>query len=220
MVTITLEELLLSRWGATPWSVAHVGEIMNPHHALESKLRRWLPEAAVRRLDRGFARSNTVHPATAQALYSICRAMRPRCVYETGTYWGYSTAFLAAALKDAGEGRVLTFDVDVKAGSRIPSSLLEWVEMFRGQPATVTMPAQLERWAPDLFFQDSVHDYEGVLAELRTAYPFLPRHAVVLVHDFVEPAVRRAVIDALPGFTVRELRRDDPQRLGVAWRDD
>lgn len=189
----------------------------------ETTLRRFLPPQIVRRLDAGFARSNTVHPDTGRALYAICRACRPQSVFETGTYWGYSTAYLAAALRDekdsnAGSGKVYTFDIYARAGRHIPRSLLPHIEMHRGRPSVEAMPAVLGKVTPGLFFQDSRHDYQGVADELQIVKPHLPPGAVVLFHDFVEPQVRKAAVDVLNDFVVYELDTQDPQQVGVALK--
>ena len=182
----------------------------------EQWLRKFLPPQIIRRLDRGFARSYTVHPSTARSLYAVARAVRPAVMFETGTYWGYSTAILAAAAKDAGVGVVHTFDLYPHAGKHIPPALMPWVRLHRGAPATESMPEVLRVAAPDLFFQDSVHDYDGVLAELRVVEPSLGAGAVVLFHDFVVDGVVQAAIDGLPGFFIAQIAGDDPQQLGFA----
>ena len=215
----SLSDWLRIRWRASLVSVSEIGQTVEAHRRKESFLRRWLPESIVRRLDKGFARSNTVHPETAQALYSIVRAMRPKVLFETGTYWGYSTTYLAAALVDNGEGKIWTFDLYAQAGRHIPESLRGVIEFHRGFPATDSMPAVLKNHCPTIFFQDSVHDYEGVLAELRIVVPYLSKDSVVLFHDFVSEGVRRAAVEGLPGWTVRRFDVGDPQQLGVAWRD-
>lgn len=137
-------------------------------------------------------------------------------MFETGTYWGYSTAYLAAALRDRNAGKVYTFDIYPKAGKHIPRSLMPHIEIHRGEPSTVAMPPVLEKVTPGLFFQDSRHDYEGVADELKIVVPRLPKGAVILFHDFVEPNVSRAAVDHLPGYNVYVLRTDDPQQLGIA----
>ncbi|MEP6622521.1 MAG: class I SAM-dependent methyltransferase [bacterium] len=182
----------------------------------EQWLRRFLPPQIIRRLDRGFARSYTVHPDTARALYAVARAVRPAVIFETGTYWGYSTAILAAAVRDAGSGVVHSFDLYPHAGAHIPSSLMEWVRLHRGAPATASMPAVLQDALPDLLFQDSVHDYDGVLAELRVVAPRMKPGAVVCFHDFVVEGVVQAAVDGLPGWFIAQIAGSDPQQFGIA----
>ena len=250
METITLAQFCrqhggMQDAGALPDGVARVDAMRQREMALKNYLPGWM----IRRLDAGMARSNTVHPDTGRALYALCRAFRVRNVFETGTYWGYSTAYLAAALsdqseqsgqsdrqgpekgnggnrengtkgKDADAGRVWTFDIYPRAGSHIPRGLRPRVELVRGLPATQSMPAVLQSVTPDLFFQDSRHDYEGVTEELQMVAPHLRAGAIVLLHDFVEPAVQQAAHDALQGYALYRLEGQDPQQLGVAIKTE
>ena len=191
--------------------------LVDDMRAREMRLRKWIPAKILRRFDKGFARSNTIQPSTARALYAITRAARADVILETGTYWGYSTAVLAAAARDSGVGSVHTFDLYKHAGQHIPKSLLPWVTMYRGEPATATMPRVLPALPrARVFFQDSVHDYDGVLAELRAASPFLATNSVVLFHDFIVEGVRKAAMDGLPNHQVGLVEVDDPQQLGIA----
>ncbi len=187
----------------------------------ETRLRRWLPAWIVRRLDAGFARSNTVHPDTARALFAIVRAAQPRIVFETGTYWGFSTSILAAAVREAQGTAVHTFDLYPKAGAHIAQALRPWIVVHRGQPSVASMPPVLETTVPDVFFQDSRHDYDGVRDELILVAPRMPANAVILFHDWVDAQVRRAAMDHLPaadGWRLTRIAGEDPQQLGVAWR--
>jgi hypothetical protein len=218
MININLEELLINYWGR---AVYDFGEDIAPVDSVlrkENFLRKLLPGGAVRRLDAGLARSNTVHPDTARALYAICRTLSPACVFETGTYWGYSTAYLAAAVRDNGYGIVHTFDIYARAGKHLPRNLRSYVQMHLGQPSTEAIPSVLSKLAPQLFFQDSRHDFEGVSQELKMVTPNMPSNSVVLIHDFIDKEVRRAVTEILSPeqYDVFALEGQDPQQLGVA----
>jgi predicted O-methyltransferase YrrM len=215
METITLREVLEQNW--RPGSIPEDPDgtlILESIRKRENLLRRWLHPGLIRRLDRGFARSNTVHPDTGRALYAISRASSAKCVYETGTYWGYTTSYLAAGLVDG--GKVYSFDIYRYAGKHIPKSLRKRVELHRGKPSIDSMPAVLQFAVPDIFFQDSRHDYAGVAAELRVVAPHLRPGAVVLFHDFVLPDVRRAALEILQGYRLYLLDTRDPQQLGIA----
>jgi len=220
MEVISLHEFLRKHWNVTDVSGYPNGmDVVEAIRKRESRLRQLLPPQLVRRLDAGFARSNTVHPDTGHALYAICRASGANHVFETGTYWGYSTAYLAAALEDArATGKVHSFDIYPRAGKHIPKSLRSRIELYLGKPSVETMPAVLEKVVPDLFFQDSRHDYEGVTEELKVVAPYLKPGSVILFHDFVEPNVKQAAIDVLHDYTIYVLDLQDPQQLGVAVR--
>lgn len=222
MERISLQEFTKKYWNLTDvYSYQNDMDVVESIRQRENKIRKLLPSQLVRRLDVGFARSNTVHPDTGYALYSICRASQAEYVFETGTYWGYSTAYLAAALEDArATGKVYTFDIYPHAGEHIPKSLRSHIELYRGKPSVETMPKVLEKVVPDLFFQDSRHDYEGVTEELNVVAPYLQPGAVILFHDFVEPDVRRAATDVLKNYTFYVLDSSDPQQVGIAVKND
>jgi len=218
MESISLEDFIKKYWHISDISTYPNGmDVVDSIRQKEKSLYKFLPPQLIRRLDAAFARSNTVHPDTGHALYAICRASHANHVFETGTYWGYSTAYLAAALKDTDAiGKVHTFDIYPHAGKYIPKSLRSRIELYRGKPSVETMPKVLEKVAPDLFFQDSRHDYEGVTEELKVIKPYLKPGSVVLFHDFVEPNVRRAAIDYLHNYSIYILQSEDPQQLGLA----
>ena len=218
MDTITLQDFLQIRYGVSTMPL--IGETaldqVNRDRERERKLQQLLHPGIVRRIDSGFARSNTVHPDTALALYAICSASPTQDVFETGTYWGFSTAYLAAALRDKYAGKVYSFDIYEKAGKYIPKNLAPYVELHRGRKSTEMMPAVLQRITPGLFFQDSRHDYQGVREELEVVAPYLVQESVILFHDFVDDAVRRAAADVLTDHKLYVVESADPQQLGIA----
>ena len=217
---ISLDEFLRERFRATATEPpADALEPMVRLLARETFLRKWLPPQLVRRLDPGFARSNTVHPDSARALFAIARAAQPTIVVETGTYWGFSTSILAAAVRAAKGTAVHTFDLYPKAGAHIAPAVRAWVVLHRGRPSVEAMPPVLATLTPDLFFQDSRHDYDGVRDELRIVAPHMAATGVILLHDWVDANVRRAAADHLPGWEFARIAGDDPQHLGVAWRN-
>lgn len=218
--TISLSDLLRRQWGVSDSSTyPHGTSAVDAARKKEHTLRGLLPHWLVRRLDAGFARSNTVHPDTGHALYAICRASGAQHVFESGTYWGYSTAYLAAALRDgAASGKVWSFDIYSHAGKHIPKGLRPHIELRRGRPSAEAMPKVLAEVKPDLFFQDSRHDYEGVFEELRVVVPHLKPEAVVLFHDFVAPDVRRAALEVMTGYQFYVLDSADPQQLGITLK--
>lgn len=218
--SIPLAELLHRLYGVAGGDIPDGLQVVEQVRGREARLRRFLPSTVVRRLDAGFARSRTVHPDTGRSLYAICRASGATNVFETGTYWGYSTAYLAAALRDAGTGTVWSFDIYSRAGKHIPRELRAVVQLRLGRPSTEAMPEVLRQVSPEVFFQDSRHDYEGVRDELLVVKPHLKPRAVVLFHDFVQPDVRRAAAEVLDEYTLRVIAGDDPQQLGIAFRAD
>jgi len=115
---------------------------------------------------------------------------------------------------------VWSFDIYPRAGKHIPKSLRSVVQLRLGRPSTEAMPEVLAMVSPEVFFQDSRHDYEGVRDELIIVKPHLGPRSVVLFHDFVLPAVRRAAVEVLPEYTLRVVAGGDAQQLGIAFLAD
>ncbi len=221
METVSLENFIRTAFNVAIPALDFLGQQdiahkLNSKRIKEKKLLSLLPAFLVRRIDSGFARSLTIHPQTAKALYYICLYGPIENVFETGTCWGYSTAYLASALKKKNGGKVYTFDIYEKAGRHIPDELLPQVELIRGEPSVLTMPTVLEHVKPQLFFQDSRHDYAGVQEELEIVAPQMEKGSVILIHDFVYPEVSRAVKETLKDFELLVLDNEDPQQLGMA----
>lgn len=220
METISLQELLEKHINSV--TITDIDTI-TPVDSLREREMSWsrvLPPQLIRRIDKGFARSHTVHPDTGRVLYAVCRAMKPSHVFETGTYWGYSTAYLAAAVRDNHVGKIHTFDLYERAGKHIPQSLLPHIDLYRGKPSTEMMPQVLQKVTPTLFFQDSLHDYDGVKSELEIVDPHLKANAIILFHDFVTAEVRRAAIETLHNYSLYVLESQDPAQIGVAVKGE
>lgn len=215
--TITPRELFRTLWNSDEAQSDCAHESVDAQRIAESRWMRLLPEPLVRRIWKGFARSRTIHPETARFLYGIVLASHAKTVFETGTYWGYSTTYIAAALEQAGDGIVHSFDLDPVAGSRIPADLRHRVRLHLGRPANEVLGPLMAEQPPDIFFQDSVHDLEGVASELTAARPHLHPKTVVLFHDWVAEGVREAAHRVLVDHHICRLEIGDPQGFGVAW---
>ena len=216
---IQLDDLIRRRFRKEIVLPGPAVERVNQDRKRELWLRRWVPEGVLRQLSHSFARSNTVHPSTAQALYSLARALTPEMIIETGTYWGYATTYLAAAVADSGSGQVWSFDLWAQAGQCIPNSLRPFVQLMSGRPSVESLPEVLSKFQPKLFFQDSLHDYQGVLSELKLVAPCMPAGSIIVFHDFIVDGVRKAARDRLPDWQILQLAVDDPQQLGIALRE-
>jgi len=216
---ITLEEMLTRHdLQAPPSAQAEYMDIkqrMEKVRLREKWLRSMLPSHIVRRITPDFARSATIHPDTAWTLFVLAQALQAQVVFETGTYWGYSTSFLAAALANNPTGVVYTIDLSKESGRRVPRDLRSRVKFLRRQSGISALRTLMAQVQPVLFFQDSVHDYEGVRAELHEVASGMAVGSVIAVHDAAEPEVQNA-LKTLNDFALYSLVSDDPQGLGVA----
>ena len=127
-------------------------------------------------------------------LYGLTRMIRPRLVVEIGTHRGFSTMFLAGAVRDNGFGRVLTLDIaDHGQQARLAARGLTTplVECLIQDELTYTPPQSVE-----LLFHDGRHGFEAIRDSLAHWTPFLAAGAVVVVDDSrFEPQQHQAIVD-------------------------
>jgi predicted O-methyltransferase YrrM len=180
-------------------------------------------EEEYRRLAPDFA-AGSVHPAEGALLFGLVRGLRPNVVVETGTANGVSTAYLLAALRRNGAGRLISIDLpftsdaggalqSIVEGTAIdkddaspvpPGKDPGWVvpDEYRDRwelrlgDARELLPLALEAEGQiDIFFHDSLHTREHMLFEFETAWPFLAPGGVLVSDD-----VFQRQHDALPAF--------------------
>jgi len=135
--------------------------------------------------------------------YALVRVLQPDVVVETGVCDGFSTRFLLLAMERNGRGALHSIDLpnqDVAldpAGARqrdimaigretgwlVPAALRPRWQLHLGD-ATVLLPALLPKLGPiDVFIHDSLHTYEHMLFEFRTAWPHLRAGGILLSDD-------------------------------------
>ena len=78
-----------------------------------------------------------VPPEVGRFLYVLTRAKRPKCIVEVGTSFGVSAIHFACALKDNGEGRLISAELsraksEAAAGNLMSLSLGDLVEFRCG----------------------------------------------------------------------------------------
>jgi predicted O-methyltransferase YrrM len=78
-----------------------------------------------------------VGPGFGDLLYTLARTSRAKTIVEFGLSFGVSTIFLASALRDNGEGRVITTEFEPEKAERAKRNLVlagleEWVEIRVG----------------------------------------------------------------------------------------
>jgi predicted O-methyltransferase YrrM len=128
----------------------------------------------------GAAPPLAVSPAVGELLYVLALARRPQLAIEFGTSHGSSAIYLAAALRDAGAGRLVTAELlpekaDAARRNLAAARLGELVEIRVGD-ALATL-ADVEG-AVDLLFLDGRND--RYLDVLRMLEPALAANALVL----------------------------------------
>lgn len=124
------------------------------------------------------------------ALYVLARALRPRVVVETGVSLGASSAHILQALRDNGAGRL--YSVDLPPGDLPPGRTSGWIVPAELRPAWrlslgdarhLLGPLLDDLGEIDWFLHDSLHTYEHMLWEFRTAWRHLKVGGLFLSHD-------------------------------------
>lgn len=149
----------------------------------------------------------------AKLLYVLAVARRPRTIVEFGASLGYSTIHLAAALRDAGRGRLITTELSAaKAGTAVvnlaQAGLGDVVELRVGD-ALDTL-AGLDDDVDFLFLDGSNDLYRGVL-EL-VAPRLVPGALVVADLSARDPELERyraQMLDPGSGYVSVQVPLDD-----------
>lgn len=153
-----------------------------------------------RRLGDSFALRSTTRPADVALVLELARGRRR--VAELGTATGWTAGALAL---DDRERRVVSFDPVVQQHRDAYLALLPSAARARLDLRAETGDAGAAGVAEpvELLFVDSTHSRAGTVAELRAWRPKLAPGALVVLHDYGNPAfpgVAEAVADlALEG---------------------
>jgi len=117
------------------------------------------------------------------SLYLICRSLKPKYVVETGVSAGRSTTCILCALHDNNEGELYSIDPDQSSGYAIPKHLkVRW--RFINATSEESLLGLLEKLKYiDVFLHDSLHTYENMYYEYRTAWPYIREGGVLLSDD-------------------------------------
>ncbi len=121
-------------------------------------------------------------------LYRIIRELRPKQVIELGTNVGISAAYIAAALKENGDGgRIITLDSSqyrqALARSLHASLGLDNVTYVQGLFSDTLKQTLAENPPCDLAFIDGHHQYEPTLEYYNQVLEHCSDHAVLVFDD-------------------------------------
>lgn len=148
--------------------VQHCGEGLAPTFGLD--FRHSIPFSA-----------GNIHPHTALLLFSLVLNQRPMAIVETGTFYGYSTWFMAEALRILGDGgKIHTIDTVAKL---VAPEVLNHpnVEFHRGVSLTVMETLLPELGEVQFAFLDSYKRLS--LLEFSRVTPLIPEGGMVAFHD-------------------------------------
>lgn len=113
--------------------------------------------------------------------YVVIRALQPSVVVETGVANGVSSAYLLLALQKNGRGVLHSIEIgDARflppgkaAGWLVPEWLKPNWDLRIGDSRQLLPSLLAELGTIDVFIHDSLHTYEHMLWEFRTAYPHI-----------------------------------------------
>lgn len=135
-----------------------------------------------------------VHPHTGLLLFALALNLRPDVIIETGTFYGYSTMFLAKACDLWQQGTVYTLDPEDKL---IAPEIRQHprVRCIRRRSTEALLELCRTVGCVDMLFLDSWKRL--CLWELLTVDPFIPEGGLVVAHDTQHFNTGRTFYDAL-----------------------
>jgi predicted O-methyltransferase YrrM len=173
-------------------------------------------------------RHGTTGSFGCEALYLLVRAARPRVIVETGVLYGASSAHLLAALARNEEGTLYSIELGRKPWEPphdhfVPEELRDRWRLIIGDSRR-ELPALLEWCSPiDMFYHDSLHTFEHMTWEFRTALPHIGPGGILASDDVLNPPSVSGIFRPGPFFRFcrgEHLRFVTFQNLGVALLDD
>ena len=125
--------------------------------------------------------------------YALVRLLQPRLVVETGVNNGFSTRFLLLAMERNGCGMLHSIDMptpqeDVRqlgkeTGWLVPDRLRARWQLHLGDARKLLPTLLQELGTLDIFIHDSLHTYDHMLFEYRTAWPHVRAGGILLSDD-------------------------------------
>ncbi|MDP9013033.1 MAG: class I SAM-dependent methyltransferase [Pseudomonadota bacterium] len=164
-----------------------------------------------------------IGPEVGRFLHSLILAKRPARVLELGTSYGYSTLFLADAVKQTG-GRMVTMDLaDYKqahARAMLDKAGISDVVEFRRGDAVAMIDADSGPF--DFVLLDIWK--ELYVPCLRAVYPKLSDEGIIAADNIIEPPMwredarkYRSAVGSLPGMQSALIPIGNGIELSVKW---
>lgn len=124
------------------------------------------------------------------SLYLLTRLIKPNIIVETGVSAGASSSYILQALMDNKKGRLYSIDLPPEnmpngktSGWLVPERLKSCWDLRIGDSKKLLPPLLNEVGQIDCFIHDSLHTYEHMLWEFRTAWISLCPWGLFLCHD-------------------------------------
>jgi predicted O-methyltransferase YrrM len=123
--------------------------------------------------------------------YAIVRALRPKCIIETGIASGVSSVYLLLAMRKNGQGQLHSIGLPDAAflpvGKEMGWIVPEWLRgswtVHEGDARELLPRLFNELGEVGVFIHDSLHTYDHMMWEFQIAYPHLPPLGVLISDD-------------------------------------
>lgn len=124
------------------------------------------------------------------SLYLLTRLIEPDCIVETGVASGASSAYILRALHDNRSGNLYSIDLppdNLQTGKAsgwvVPQYLRSRWTLHIGDSRDLLEPILRKLGEIDCFIHDSLHTYEHMMWEFKTAWEYLHPGGLFLSHD-------------------------------------
>jgi len=120
---------------------------------------------------------------TLEVWSGFLKCIKPKTVIETGVYFGLSTCYIAAALRDSGVQGAKVYSIDPWALDHYwrDSDLEPFIEFL--QMTTQEAASRLAGLEVDVLCIDSIHTYDQSSWELATLEPQVREGGYIIMHD-------------------------------------
>ena len=159
------------------------------------------------------------------ALYALVFGMRPERLLEIGTNMGGSAMVIAAAMTDAGIGRMICVDPAPVVASEHRARIAPRGEMLvGGSPEARPEAARMAGGNFDFALIDGDHSHDGVVRDIEGVLPVMTDTAFLLFHDVHYQPVQTAIDEMLARHAslsdcglVSRYAKPDEQHPGISW---
>jgi predicted O-methyltransferase YrrM len=162
--------------------------------------------------------SMTAEAEVLEFLRTLVTTIKPNLIVETGLFLGVSTVWMAEGLRENGEGRIVSCELDpvvfAKAQEKIAASGLgEWIDLQNVSSFDLKVTGQI-----DLFFSDS--DLDVRENEVRQYLPMISPTGLILMHDASSHAgtVREAALRLEKEGLISVVLLPTPRGLAIAQK--
>jgi predicted O-methyltransferase YrrM len=162
--------------------------------------------------------SMTAEAEVLEFLRTLVTTIKPNLIVETGSFLGVSTVWMAEGLRENGEGRIVSCELDplvfAKAQEKIAASgLAEWIDLQNVSSFDLKVTGQI-----DLFFSDS--DLDVRENEVRRYLPIISPNGLILMHDASSHAgtVREAALRLEEEGLISVVLLPTPRGLAIAQK--